>query len=38
MSALKVEQVHGSDLALKHALLNAGLPTDDIEDEGRTFS
>ncbi|TKT57412.1 GNAT family N-acetyltransferase [Agrobacterium sp. LC34] len=37
MSALKVEQVHGSDLNLKNALVNADLPTDDIEDEGRVF-
>lgn len=37
MSALSVEQVHGSDLDLKRALLEADLPTDDIEDEGRTF-
>ena len=37
MSALKIERVHGSNLDFKNALLGANLPTDDIEDEGRTF-
>ena len=37
MSAIKLEQVTGSDLDLKTALTGARLPTDDIEDQGRTF-
>jgi N-acetylglutamate synthase-like GNAT family acetyltransferase len=37
MSAFKIERVEGSDLDLKNALLAAELPTDDIEEEGRTF-
>ena len=37
MSAIRLEPIAGSDLGLKVALTNAHLPTDDIEDEGRTF-
>ncbi len=37
MSALTVERLSGSDLDFKNALAGADLPTDDIEDEGRTF-
>ncbi|MGI8397532.1 arsenic resistance N-acetyltransferase ArsN2 [Agrobacterium deltaense] len=37
MSALRIERVDGSDLDLRQALVNADLPTDDIEDERRTF-
>ncbi|GAA5658261.1 hypothetical protein Brsp06_04645 [Brucella sp. NBRC 13694] len=37
MSALTVERLSGSDLDLKKALSGADLPTDDVEDEGRTF-
>ncbi|MBX8827420.1 arsenic resistance N-acetyltransferase ArsN2 [Ochrobactrum sp. SFR4] len=37
MSALRIERVHGSNLDLKKALVDADLPTDDIEDEGRMF-
>jgi N-acetylglutamate synthase-like GNAT family acetyltransferase len=37
MSALRIERVDGSDLDLRQALVGADLPTDDIEDEERTF-
>lgn len=37
MSALRIERVDGSDIDLRQALVSADLPTDDIEDEGRTF-
>ncbi|MFD2651966.1 MULTISPECIES: arsenic resistance N-acetyltransferase ArsN2 [Brucellaceae] len=37
MSALTVERLSGSDLDLKKALSGADLPTNDVEDEGRTF-
>ncbi|CUX67025.1 GNAT family N-acetyltransferase (plasmid) [Agrobacterium tumefaciens] len=37
MSALTVERLSGSDLDFKNALAGADLPTDDVEDEGRTF-
>lgn len=37
MSALRIERVDGSDLGLRQALVDADLPTDDIEYEGRTF-
>jgi len=37
MSIIKLEQITGSDADLKAALTDAHLPTDDIEDAGRTF-
>lgn len=37
MSALTIERVDGRDFDFKNALAGADLPTDDIEDEGRTF-
>lgn len=37
MSVLAIERLDGSDLDLKKALSGADLPTDDVEDEGRTF-
>ncbi len=37
MSALTIERVNGRDLEFKSALAGADLPTDDLEDEGRTF-
>lgn len=37
MSALTVERLSGSDLDFRNALAGADLPTDDVEDEGRTF-
>ncbi|GLR53690.1 arsenic resistance N-acetyltransferase ArsN2 [Shinella yambaruensis] len=37
MSTVRLEQVAGTDASLKAALANAHLPTDDIEDDGRTF-
>ncbi|ARM92542.1 GCN5-related N-acetyltransferase protein (plasmid) [Rhizobium sp. CIAT894] len=37
MRAIRLEQVTGNDAALKAALTDAHLPTDDIEDHGRTF-
>ncbi|WP_460927099.1 arsenic resistance N-acetyltransferase ArsN2 [Shinella zoogloeoides] len=37
MSAIKLEQIEGNDAGLKAALTEAHLPTDDIEDHGRTF-
>ncbi|MCQ4633677.1 GNAT family N-acetyltransferase [Shinella sp. CPCC 100929] len=37
MSTIKLEQITGSDADLKAALTDAHLPTDDIEDSGRTF-
>jgi len=37
MSTLRLEQITGSDVDLKTALTDAHLPTDDIEDDGRTF-
>ena len=37
MNAIRLEQIAGSDADLKAALTDAYLPTDDIEDHGRTF-
>ena len=37
MSAIRLEQIEGNDAGLKAALTEAHLPTDDIEDHGRTF-
>jgi N-acetylglutamate synthase-like GNAT family acetyltransferase len=37
MSTIRLEQITGSDADLKMALTDARLPTDDIEDGGRTF-
>lgn len=37
MSTIRLEQVAGNDVDLKLALADAHLPTDDIEDNGRTF-
>lgn len=37
MSAIRLEQIEGNDAALKAALTEAHLPTDDIEDRGRIF-
>jgi len=37
MSAIRLEQIAGNDADLKAALTDAHLPTDDIEDHGRTF-
>lgn len=37
MSTIRLEQVAGNDVDLKLALAGAHLPTDDIEDNGRTF-
>ena len=37
MSAIRLEQIAGNDADLKAALTGAHLPTDDIEDYGRTF-
>lgn len=37
MSTIRLEQVTGNDADLKVALTDAHLPTDDIEDDGRTF-
>lgn len=37
MSAIRLEQIDGNDAGLKAALTEAHLPTDDIEDDGRTF-
>ncbi|MXN53189.1 GNAT family N-acetyltransferase [Shinella sp. AETb1-6] len=37
MSTIQLEQVAGNDVNLKLALADAHLPTDDIEDNGRTF-
>ena len=37
MSTIRLEQITGSDTDLKAALTDARLPTDDIEDHGRTF-
>ncbi len=37
MSTIGLEQITGSDTDLKAALTDARLPTDDIEDDGRTF-
>lgn len=37
MSAIRLEQIAGNDADLKAALTDAHLPTDDIEDGGRTF-
>lgn len=37
MSAIKLEQIEGNDADLKAALTDAHLPTDDIDDQGRTF-
>jgi N-acetylglutamate synthase-like GNAT family acetyltransferase len=37
MSTIRLEQIAGHDTGLKAALTDAHLPTDDIEDGGRTF-
>ncbi|QRI62502.1 GNAT family N-acetyltransferase [Shinella sp. PSBB067] len=37
MNTIRLEQVTGNDTDLKAALTDARLPTDDIEDDGRTF-
>lgn len=37
MSTIRLEQVAGNDIGLKAALMDAHLPTDDVEDHGRTF-
>jgi N-acetylglutamate synthase and related acetyltransferases len=37
MSTIRLEQVAANDGDLKAALTDAHLPTDDIEDDGRTF-
>jgi N-acetylglutamate synthase-like GNAT family acetyltransferase len=37
MSMVRLEQVAGNDADLEMALAGANLPTDDIEDDGRTF-
>ena len=37
MSMVRLEQVAGNDAGLKATLTDAHLPTDDIEDDGRTF-
>lgn len=37
MSTIRLEQITGNDTDLKAALADAHLPTDDIEDAGRTF-
>ncbi|WP_454857861.1 arsenic resistance N-acetyltransferase ArsN2 [Rhizobium binxianense] len=37
MSTIRLEQIAGNDTDLKVALTDAHLPTDDIEDSGRTF-
>ena len=37
MSAIRLERIEGNDADLKAALTDAHLPTDDIEDHGRTF-
>ena len=37
MSTIRLEQITGSDTDLKAALTDARLPTDDIEDDGRTW-
>lgn len=37
MSTIRLEQIAGDDPDLKAALTDAHLPTDDIEDDGRTF-
>ena len=37
MSMVRLEQVAGNNADLKTALAGAHLPTDDIEDDGRTF-
>jgi len=37
MSAVTLERIEGNDAGLKAALTEAHLPTDDIEDQGRTF-
>lgn len=37
MSAITLERIEGNDAGLKAALTEAHLPTDDIEDQGRTF-
>ncbi|MCW5711932.1 arsenic resistance N-acetyltransferase ArsN2 [Shinella sp.] len=37
MSALRLERIAGNDTGLEAALTDAHLPTDDIEDDGRTF-
>lgn len=37
MSTIRLEQVAGNDIGLKAALMDAQLPTDDVEDHGRTF-
>lgn len=37
LSAIALQEVVGSDARLREALCAADLPTDDIEDDGRTF-
>ena len=37
MSTIRLEQITGSDADLNAALTDAHLPTDDVEDDGRTF-
>jgi len=37
MSTITLERIEGNDTGLKAALMEAHLPTDDIEDQGRTF-
>lgn len=37
LSAITLHEVAGSDARLREALFAADLPTDDIEDNGRTF-
>lgn len=37
LSGIQLSEIAGSDLDLRATLVEAALPTDDIEDEGRTF-
>lgn len=37
LSAIALQEVAGTDACLREALCAADLPTDDIEDDGRTF-
>lgn len=37
MSAIRLERIAGNDADLKAALMGAHLPTDDLDDDGRTF-
>ena len=37
LSGIQLSEIAGSDLVLRATLVEAALPTDDIEDEGRTF-